>query len=361
MQSVEEFSVLIATIYDTIFDPVLWTSVLVDISGVLHAHAASIHVFNPVAGRTSLHFDYNSDPYYLELANTRYATMNPVGAAVLLGKVDQPMGLFDLISEEELVGTRWHREWMVPQRYHDMLGVILARKPHEVSALSTVRLLDQPRFSPEDRQFLARIAPHARRAVTITGLLEQQAVERSTFAEVMDQLSTAILLVDRTGRVVRANAAAEDMLARPGAVNMRGAMLEFRPAIANSALRTALAQISPEPRFIPLRSQNGATITAAILPVEVVGDLFAVFVRTEEAELPSMPQILRDIFGLTPRELAVLLPLLEGRELDEIATLLGIAQTTAKSHLSQLFAKTDTTRQADLIQRVLKAMPPVRA
>jgi DNA-binding CsgD family transcriptional regulator len=39
---------------------------------------------------------------------------------------------------------------------------------------------------------------------------------------------------------------------------------------------------------------------------------------------------------------------------------LCISRNTARTHLRRLFAKTDTTRQADLIRILLGAHPPLR-
>jgi DNA-binding CsgD family transcriptional regulator len=46
--------------------------------------------------------------------------------------------------------------------------------------------------------------------------------------------------------------------------------------------------------------------------------------------------------------------------LKEAADLLGIRETTAKTHLQRIFEKTGTSRQAGLIQLLMAATPPVR-
>ena len=73
-------------------------------------------------------------------------------------------------------------------------------------------------------------------------------------------------------------------------------------------------------------------------------------------------------YDLTPAETRVLAGLLAGRTLAETAVALGIAASTAKTHLDHIFAKTDVTRQADLMRlasarssdtmRVPPARPP---
>jgi DNA-binding CsgD family transcriptional regulator len=53
---------------------------------------------------------------------------------------------------------------------------------------------------------------------------------------------------------------------------------------------------------------------------------------------------------LTPTELRVLLSIVEVGGVPQTAEALGIAETTVKTHLKRLFAKTGTRRQAELVK-----------
>jgi DNA-binding CsgD family transcriptional regulator len=48
------------------------------------------------------------------------------------------------------------------------------------------------------------------------------------------------------------------------------------------------------------------------------------------------------------------------RALVEAAAALGIAETTAKTHLSRIFAKTGVSRQAELVALVHRLTPPLQ-
>lgn len=59
-------------------------------------------------------------------------------------------------------------------------------------------------------------------------------------------------------------------------------------------------------------------------------------------------------FGLTPTEARVTAGLVRGgKSLEQVAADLGIARSTAAFHLRNIFAKTGTRRQVDLVARVL--------
>jgi DNA-binding CsgD family transcriptional regulator len=55
-----------------------------------------------------------------------------------------------------------------------------------------------------------------------------------------------------------------------------------------------------------------------------------------------------------------LLPLLEGLSPAEVSERLGIAIATVRTHLHNLFRKTGTDSQVQLVNLILSAMPPVK-
>ena len=54
--------------------------------------------------------------------------------------------------------------------------------------------------------------------------------------------------------------------------------------------------------------------------------------------------------GFTPREIAVVMPMLSGRSIDEIAGDFGIVILTARTHHNKRFVKTGTSRQSERVQ-----------
>jgi DNA-binding CsgD family transcriptional regulator len=78
----------------------------------------------------------------------------------------------------------------------------------------------------------------------------------------------------------------------------------------------------------------------------------AVFVRKAQLDGPAMPEAIAKLYGLTPSELRVLLAVFETSGVADIAEMLGISESTAKTHLRRLFEKTGTSRQAELVRLV---------
>jgi DNA-binding CsgD family transcriptional regulator len=75
----------------------------------------------------------------------------------------------------------------------------------------------------------------------------------------------------------------------------------------------------------------------------------AVFVQSPELP-PQMPgEAFAKLYGLTGGELRVLLVMASGLSVTETADMLGLGQTTVRTHLARAFRKTGTSKQSDLI------------
>ncbi|MCG6657664.1 response regulator [Halomonas campisalis] len=80
----------------------------------------------------------------------------------------------------------------------------------------------------------------------------------------------------------------------------------------------------------------------------------AVILLADPDKRARVPQtVLASLFGLTPTEARIALALAEGLRSDEIAEQMSVSTTTIAFHLRNLFQKTDTHRQAELIALVL--------
>ena len=64
-------------------------------------------------------------------------------------------------------------------------------------------------------------------------------------------------------------------------------------------------------------------------------------------------------YKLTPTELRVLLAIVDVGGVPEVALVLGVAESTVKTHLGHLFEKTGVARQADLVKIVAGFSTPL--
>jgi DNA-binding CsgD family transcriptional regulator len=82
-------------------------------------------------------------------------------------------------------------------------------------------------------------------------------------------------------------------------------------------------------------------------------------VRKAEVDLPMPIEVVANLYKLTPAQTRILLAIVkDGGGVPQVAAALGISKTTVKTHLHQVFAKTQTTRQVDLVKLVAGFMTP---
>jgi DNA-binding CsgD family transcriptional regulator len=194
-----------------------------------------------------------------------------------------------------------------------------------------------------------------------TDKLGYNGLQRAQFSAI-DQLSAGIILLDRTGEVVLANAAA-------CCITEYGSPLRLR----NSVLTAGSGMHSRRLDYLIQAALHGAPIGTMSIPHPDDGRLFTILVssirsrdidhlgglgaRDVAAMLlifdPARPLAIpaewtMDAFGLTLAEARVALCAASGASTPETAQRLNVSPNTVKTHLRRVFAKTGTSRQAEL-------------
>jgi DNA-binding CsgD family transcriptional regulator len=351
---------LIGTFYEGIVEPEQWQLALADFSHLIGAKAASIHTFNPAERNVGLYIAHGANAGYTQSLMTTYAAMVPTGASMVLAEICEPIGFFDYIDEDEFRSSRFYREWCQPQDYFDMLGALISKQPREMGALTAARSERQPRFDHDARELLGLIAPHVRRAVKIAGMLENRVREIEQLSATIDQLGSAVIIVSATGAILRVNELGRAVL-EDGSVlkSVQGALVVTDDGVRDT-IKTAFEGDVLQPAMCAVPSTGGGHKILAIMPLDAGRHEFALFLKSEEPEIPAIGRHLSSAFNLTPRQVSVLLPLLEGLSPAEVSERLGIGIATVRTHLHSLFVKTGTSSQVELVSLILTAMPPVK-
>ena len=112
--------------------------------------------------------------------------------------------------------------------------------------------------------------PHLKRALAISRLLDARAVERASFAAVLDGLSVAVLLVGPNLRLLHANRAGETLLRSADPLGLRAGRVTAPTGVA-AALSAALAApvdgIGRRGLGVPARRGDGEELVLHLLPL----------------------------------------------------------------------------------------------
>ena len=75
---------------------------------------------------------------------------------------------------------------------------------------------------------------------------------------------------------------------------------------------------------------------------------FIVLIFAPNQRREIAPEVLKELYGLTPAQADVACTLYEGRSVEATATALGLSLNTVRSHLKQIFSKCEVQTQAEL-------------
>jgi DNA-binding CsgD family transcriptional regulator len=108
------------------------------------------------------------------------------------------------------------------------------------------------------------------------------------------------------------------------------------------------------------RRPHGKPLSLLIVRIEeykgwVPQPLLAVFMSDQEDGLSVHRELLRRLYGLSRVQAEVAGQLMKGMTLEEIANQRGVRRSTVRSHVDQLFARTGTRRQTELVHFLLSS------
>jgi DNA-binding CsgD family transcriptional regulator/PAS domain-containing protein len=374
----ERLSDLIGLVYDCTIEPDRWPETMHEICNELGCFLSAIYRVDLESSRVSFLRQWNAEPERLALLEKYAEDIVPVHKALLAVRpqqIDEPFVLARDVPREAWTRTRYYTEWAKPRGICDSIQTTVLREPRRVGVFAANRHKTMGPISDREIAILRLLAPHIRRAVTIGDVLDLKKVEAQALGSTLDTLAAGVIVVAEENRILHANHAARHMFAKGSPVRSQSGRLAAHGAAGGAELAKAIdlarrdeAGIGAAGIGVPLSDEAGEPAVAHVLPL-ARGDLrtrllpqatAAVFVtQAGGAPLADIVAVAASI-GLTPAEARVLERLLSGKSLVETAAALGIAETTAKTHLSRIFAKTGVTRQAELVALLDRLMPPLR-
>lgn len=373
-----EFSALVGRIYDCAIEPDRWPAILEELGRLVDGLGSSLMVLDPVARKLRFSVAQGVDPFERRHFEENHAAdeTNQMLLSLMDERIDlnEPLVYRRMMSEEVLQRSALYQDWSQRLGVINSIATIALRDKDRLGIWTAVRHRDAGLISDREVDLMRDIAPHLRRAVTISDILDSRRIEATAFGATLDMLSAAVVIVGKDGRVIHANAMAEPMLSASSPIASKDGRLTASTSEAAVLLGEALSRamrgnddtIGVHGIGVPLSTADGRHAAAYVLPL-AMGDLrtrlmpqalAAVFI-TASGGRPRGIDTLAALYGLTPMEARVTELLAAGRSVGKTAEELGNAEATVRTHLARIFSKTGTTRQGELVALVVRLLPPV--
>jgi DNA-binding CsgD family transcriptional regulator len=369
-------SELVARIYDAALDPSQCPDLL-DSCRVFVGGMSAVVFAKDAAGLAGgvFYSDGRIEDHWAKLYFEKYARFDPATGGHLLTPLEKVVSTADLFADlDEFRESRFYREWSLPQGIIDFISAPIEKKGSWAAMFGVFRHERDGMADETAKERVRLLVPHIRRAVVIGKVIENGNFKAASLGDAVDGLAAGMFLVDARGRIMHSNAAGDALLGG-GAITSLGGRVIADDYEANSMLAEVFAAAAeggamadPRGTAITLPGSDGENYVAHILPLtsgarRSTGTQYAavaaMFVNRASLDMPSAPEVMARTFGLTLSELRVLNSIVLVGGVPETAEALGVAETTVKTHLHRVFAKTGTARQADLVRLVAGFASPL--
>ena len=191
-------------------------------------------------------------------------------------------------------------------------------------------------------------------------------VKKRDLYGILSAINESIAVVDAGMKVVFHNRGARRTFSSSPCVTLQGRRLVIGCPVDRAAVHAAVEAAIEHGRITALKmhDQRGATSAfCRVLPLPVGGaddgpqERLALIVCRSSDVAPEQIRAVCELYGLSQAECRVAELLAGGRKPQAIASVLKCSIHTVRAHLKQIFYKTNTARQSDLIALVRTAVP----
>lgn len=358
---------LLSDIYAAASDPAKWPEALQAVAGLLDASRGLIFSHQATPEQRGLWVSCRISPEATQRYVERYHAHDIwmqrghalnvwVPGRVVVGK--------DLLPDKAFLDSLFYREFLAPQDIRDLCAGVL----HDGSEpgiprvnIAVYRPHAKPRFSGADKALMAALLPHLREATRIGFRLAELEQRLQIARATADTILPALVLADRSGRIVFANRPAQLLCAAGDGLLLKEGRLKIASARLQSRLDKLLMQDEAQGAALQIPRPSGRP---AYWLIQV--DLPSTGESPPDARRPSMALLIHDpaaqganlqdfavLHGLTPAEARLLEALLLHSTLPESAQHLGVSINTVRSQLRSILDKCGVGRQVELMRMVV--------
>ena len=369
MSADKRIPLAIQALYDAALDETQWTAALEALTAATGSQAATFWVLDSSAQpRLPTLSCLNFDPAFIaEYQNLGMVPLDPT-VQYLVAHPHTPIVHDGLVITEREKDRHLYYDWHgrhSDTRYRMVGQCIPASKVQAGVALHRTRRVG--RFEAGDIDQFAELHEHLRRALAIAYRLGTLGTLRQCTVNLLDQHATAIVLLDERRAVAYSNRVADAISAQNDGVTLTRRGLQISNAADHARLQGLIGGAMPQRMGTPVggvmraeRPSGKQAFGIFVAPISrdypaltTFRPVVCVMVTDPEHRRVTTASRLRLLFGLTEAEARLANALAAGDDLRAAAVNVRISYGTARKRLIEIFQKTNTHRQTELVALLL--------
>lgn len=259
-------------------------------------------------------------------------------------------------------------DWLQAQGLHHVLLGVSLSPGGSVELIVVARSRRRGRFRGDAKSRFAALLPHLQHRLAAGDSKRAVMGVQSAALIALEGIALGVALIRGDGGVLFANAAANAVINNGDILSLSNGALALGQPGRRGRFRELLTRLAAMVRdgeqsaaqaiSVPRPSrQRPVSLLVWSLPhaAEAGPDEPVAVVFIGDPEHPGAIDAGRlcDLYGLSRAEARVAALLAQGHRLDETAQILGVAYETVRKHLKQIFSKTGTDRQAELVRMLV--------
>lgn len=342
-----------------------WSDVMALLRAQLDGRLATLSRHHFTSGRGQVISAHPESPDF-RAAYAEYASRNPWFLSSVEFTAGRVLTGDELVSNRDLVRTDFFRELLAPRGLlHCITGVAVRRGP-VMHFVSVHRSPEQAPFGEREKSSLRTVVAHMSLALNARWRLRESGDLTKVMMGVIDRYPHPCLLTDSEGRMVHGNHASEAQKVASFGLSIEDGMLAAALPIDRLALRQAIRDVATSAARGAVDTSRAVTLSVpggnhpSVVSVHPAGRIFDASTG-DMAELVLVTArnsgIGHDVktcsfvkqFALSPAQARVSVMIITGHSLGETARKLHVSDNTVRSHLKQIFHKTNTHGQMELV------------
>jgi DNA-binding CsgD family transcriptional regulator len=348
-------------IYEATLDDDLFAELPSIVAAAMGARSCVLHWRDQNgAAEISTHSGYFSDAQMADYANNFASHDLWTDAGMRQGRVNRAWRTSDLVPTSDYERSVFYNEWIRAMGDDTLFccGSVM-RTPHGDGIVGLHRGKGQPDFSDRVLHDLNRDVGHLRRMFAIRGKIAMLSQRNDLLSAIFSSDREATFAINRSGRILLANGAADAMLQAGRFLRCRNGQVRVVTDSSRrdfeAALAAAVDRSERQASSCLLRSEDGALLIASLMPLSAFSEP-AVLVTIDNERARMQPEViaahLQQAYGLSRAEADIAMRLADGDTIREISDRRASAVGTVRVQVKSVLSKMGARRQGEVVRTV---------